>query len=63
MREQLEQVLERLTHQANVNELAEEISIFQNKITTAAASTIVESTTKNYEGLDTKLKQSRNEVR
>ena len=62
MREQLETVLERLTHQANVNELAEEISIFQNKITVAAASTttaanpIVDSTTKNYEGLDTKLK-------
>ena len=73
MREHLEQVLERLTHQANVDELAEEISIFQNKITvatnaantvaTTAANTIVDSTTKNYEGLDTKLKQSRNEVR
>jgi len=70
MREQLEQVLERLTHQANVNELAEEISIFQNKITAAAPSTIataaISSTivdSKNYEGLDSKLKQSRNEVR
>jgi len=42
-----------LNQQPNINELAEEISIFQNKITntgTTTATTVTES--KNYEGLD-----------
>ena len=34
MRDQLEQVLEKINQEANVNDLAEEISIFQNKIKT-----------------------------
>ena len=64
LRDQLETIIERLNQQPNIDELAEEISIFQNKITntgTTTATTVTES--KNYEGLDQKLKQSRNEVR